>query len=50
LTYSSYSDTAEQSTGTITLKSRCIASCEVPTVAPWNELPQMIPVLMPALH
>src|SRR5580700_2675593 len=32
----------------MTLKPRCTASCDVPTVAPWNELPQMITVLMPA--
>src|SRR5580704_12953454 len=32
----------------MTLKPRCAASWAVPTVAPWNELPQMITVLMPA--
>src|SRR5580700_8449292 len=32
----------------MTLKPRCAASEAVPTVAPWNELPQMITVLMPA--
>src|SRR5580658_10914662 len=32
----------------MTLKPRCTASCAVPTVAPWNELPQTITVLMPA--
>src|SRR5580700_9204584 len=32
----------------MTLKPRCTASCDVPTVAPWNELPQMITVTIPA--
>src|SRR6202051_1414362 len=32
----------------MTLYPRCTASCDVPTVAPWKELPQTITVLMPA--